>query len=99
VFCYKNDKRFQYYRLLNSFLSKKLIEMEKYEKIKRKDFLRDVGIEREDFVIILLEVEEYIEDLLRREPIKSRGRKAIFSLPNRVLLCFFIYAIILLFPS
>jgi hypothetical protein len=73
--------------------------MEKYEMIKRKDFIRDVGVDREDFISILLDVEDYIEDLLRIYPLKSRGKKASFSMPNKVLLCFFIYAIIPLFPN
>jgi hypothetical protein len=71
--------------------------MEKYEMIKRKDFMRDVGVEREDFIAILLEVEDYIEDILGSDPLKRRGKKARFSIPNKVLLCFFIFAITPLF--
>ena len=73
--------------------------MEKYEMIKRKDFVRDVGVNREDFIATLLDVEDYIEDLLRSYPLKNRGRKASFSMPNKVLLCFFIYVITPLFPN
>jgi len=73
--------------------------MEKYEMIKRKDFVRNVGIEREDFITILLDVEDYREDLLRKYPLKNRGKKATFSLPDKVLLCFFIYVITPLFQN
>jgi hypothetical protein len=73
--------------------------METYELIKRKDFVRDVGVDRADFIAILLDVEDYIEDLLHKCPLKKRGKKAGFSMPNKVLLCFFIYGITLLFPN
>jgi len=73
--------------------------MEKFEEIKRKYFLREVGIEREDFITVLLDIEEYLEEVLCKNPLKKRGLKPEFSLPDKVLLCFFIYAITTLFPN
>jgi hypothetical protein len=68
--------------------------MEKYEMTKRKDFLRVVGVERDDFINILLEVECCIENQSVENPLTKRGRKSSISLPDKVLLSFFIYVII-----
>lgn len=63
--------------------------MEKFEQIKRADFLRNTGVTREDFISILLDVEQYIENEISLKPIKNRGRKPSISLPDKVLLCIF----------
>lgn len=63
--------------------------MEKYEKIKRADFLRRTGVNHGDFISILLDIDEYIEKDLSLMPLKKRGRKSSISLPDKVLLFFY----------
>ena len=67
--------------------------MEEFEKIQRLSFLRKVGVSHEDFIAILLDVEEYAEKQLSIKPLRRRGKKPSISLPDKLLLCFFIYAI------
>ena len=73
--------------------------MDKFENIKRSDFLRRTGINYEDFISILLDIDEYIEKELSLKLIKKRGRKSSISLPDKVLLFFFICVTILLSSS
>ncbi len=52
------------------------------------DFLRDVGIHLDSFLMILEKVAAYIVTEQERSPMKKRGRKSDLSLADQLLLTF-----------
>ena len=61
---------------------------EEARKLPDEQFLRDVGVPKKSFEMILDRVAVHLEDLRDVQPMKKRGKKSDFPLAHRLLLTF-----------
>ena len=66
--------------------------MSRFEKVRRQkpeEFLREVGIRLETFMLLLRKIREYLQEAQEKYPVKKRGRKSSVCLEDRLLLALY----------
>ena len=61
-------------------------QFEKASRQKPEDFLRDVGIRLETFMLLVQKLAQYLEEECEKHPVKKRGQKSSLCLEDKLLL-------------
>ena len=61
-------------------------QFEKASPQRPEDFLRDVGIRLETFLLLVDRIRQYLSEECEEHPVKKRGQKSSFSLEDKLLL-------------